>query len=101
VTGGVDPIVVCVRGSLFGVRRNGASSGWTSASPRSSTDSVTTLLYVIICSVARMEASMNGFEHVHGWFSHNKEWIEFVIATAALWLLMMIAIHELDLRSAG
>jgi hypothetical protein len=35
------------------------------------------------------------------WFSHNKEWIEFVIATVALWLLMMIAIHELDLRSAG
>jgi hypothetical protein len=76
-------------------------SGWTSASPRSSADSVTALLYVITCSVARMEASMNRLEHVHGWFSHNKEWIEFVIATVALWLLMMIAIHELDLRSAG
>ena len=26
---------------------------------------------------------------VHGWFSDNKEWIEFIIATLLLWLLMM------------
>jgi len=44
---------------------------------------------------------MNRFDHVHGWFSDNKEWIEYIIATVALWLLMLIAIHQLDLRSAG
>jgi len=44
---------------------------------------------------------MNRFDHVHGWFSDNKEWIEFIIATVLLWLLMMTAVHELDLRSAG
>ena len=38
---------------------------------------------------------------VHGWFSDDKEWIEFIIATVLLWLLMMTAIHELDLRSVS
>ncbi len=38
---------------------------------------------------------------VHGWFSDNKESIGFIIATVLLWLLMMTAITELDLRSAG
>jgi hypothetical protein len=38
---------------------------------------------------------------VHGWFSDNKEWIEFIIATLLLWLLMMTAINELDLRSVS
>jgi nitrate reductase NapE component len=33
--------------------------------------------------------------------STNKEWIEFIIATVVLWLLMMTAVYELDLRSAG
>jgi hypothetical protein len=37
----------------------------------------------------------------HGWFFDNKEWIEFIIATVVLWLLMMTAVYELDLRSAG
>jgi hypothetical protein len=37
----------------------------------------------------------------HGWFFNNKEWIEYIILTVVLWLLMMTAIHELDLRSAG
>jgi hypothetical protein len=37
----------------------------------------------------------------HGWFSDNKVWIEFIIATLLLWLLMMTAIHELDLRSVS
>ena len=36
-----------------------------------------------------------------GWFSHNKEWIEFISATVLLWLLMMTAIAEFDLRSVG
>ena len=37
----------------------------------------------------------------HGWFFDNKEWIGFIIVTMVLWLLMMTAIHEFDLRSAG
>jgi hypothetical protein len=37
---------------------------------------------------------------VPGWFSDNKVWVEFIVATVVLWLLMMTAIHELDLRSA-
>ena len=38
---------------------------------------------------------------VHGWFSDNKVWIEFIIATVLLWLLMMTAINEFDLRSVS
>jgi hypothetical protein len=37
----------------------------------------------------------------HGWFFNNKEWIEYIILTVVLWLLMMTAIHEFDLRSGG
>jgi hypothetical protein len=37
----------------------------------------------------------------HAWFSDNKEWVSFIIATVLLWLLMMVAIHELDLRSVS
>jgi hypothetical protein len=37
----------------------------------------------------------------HRWFSDNKIWIEFIIATLLLWLLMMTAIHEFDLRSVS
>jgi hypothetical protein len=51
--------------------------------------------------VAGRRLAMNRFDHVHGWFSYNKEWIEFIIATVLLWLLMMTAVHELELRSAG
>jgi hypothetical protein len=51
--------------------------------------------------VAGRRLTMSTLDHVHGWFSDNKEWIEFIIATVLLWLLMMTAIHELDLRSAG
>ena len=29
---------------------------------------------------------MNRFDHAHGWFSDNKIWIEFIIATVLLWL---------------
>ena len=48
--------------------------------------------------VAEMEATMN---RVHGWFSDNKTWIEFIIATVVLYLLTKVAIHGLDLRSVG
>jgi hypothetical protein len=51
--------------------------------------------------VAARRLAMNRFDHAHGWFSDNKIWIEFIIATVLLWLLMMTAIYELDLRSAG
>jgi hypothetical protein len=51
--------------------------------------------------VAGRRLAMNRLDHVHGWFSDNKVWIEFIIATVLLWLLMMIAIHELDLRSVS
>jgi hypothetical protein len=51
--------------------------------------------------VAGRRLAMNRFDHAHGWFSDNKIWIEFIIATVLLWLLMMTAIYELDLRSAG
>jgi hypothetical protein len=47
---------------------------------------------------AGMRLAMNS---VHGWFSDNKEWIEFITATLLLWLLMMTAINELDLRSVS
>jgi hypothetical protein len=45
--------------------------------------------------------AMNRADHAHAWFSDNKEWVWFIIATVLLWLLMMVAIHELELRSAG
>jgi hypothetical protein len=51
--------------------------------------------------VAGRRLAMNRFDHVHGWFSDSRKWIEFIIATVLLWLLMMTAVHELDLRSAG
>jgi hypothetical protein len=36
------------------------------------------------------------------WFPHaNREWIEFIIAAVLLWLLMMVAIHELELRTVS
>ena len=35
-----------------------------------------------------------------GWFPHNSwEWIEFIIVAALLWLLMVVAISELELNS--
>jgi len=37
----------------------------------------------------------------HGWFSDNKEWIEYIAAAVILWLLAMAAVSVFDLRSAG
>ena len=35
-----------------------------------------------------------------GWFPHNhREWIEFIIVALLLWLLMVVAISELELNS--
>ena len=36
----------------------------------------------------------------HGWFSDNKEWIEYIAAVVVLWLLAMAAVSVFDLRSA-
>ena len=42
---------------------------------------------------------MNSFEKMLGWFPHtSREWIELIIMTGLLWLLMM-AIFELELSS--
>lgn len=38
---------------------------------------------------------------VNGWFSDNKEWIEYIVAVVVLWLLAMTAVSVFDLRSAG
>ena len=45
--------------------------------------------------------AMNRADHVHAWFSDNKEWLWYIIATALLWPLMMVAISGLDLRTVG
>ena len=37
----------------------------------------------------------------HGWFSDNKEWIEYIALTVVLWLLAMAAVSVFDLRSVG
>ena len=35
-----------------------------------------------------------------GWFPHTpREWIEFIIVAVLLWLLMVVAISELELSS--
>jgi hypothetical protein len=31
----------------------------------------------------------------------HREWIELIIAAVLLWLLMMVAIHELELRTVS
>jgi len=39
-------------------------------------------------------------ERLLGWFPHTPtEWIEFIIVAALLWLLMVVAISELELNS--
>ena len=48
-----------------------------------------------------MEGRLAMNVHVHAWFSHNKEWVWFIIGAVGLWLLMMVAIHELELRTVG
>jgi hypothetical protein len=48
--------------------------------------------------VAGRRLAMNS---VHGWFSDNKGWIEFIAAAVVLWLLMMTGVAVFDLRSAG
>jgi hypothetical protein len=45
---------------------------------------------------------MSSLDKMLGWFPHNAtEWIEFIIVALLLWLLMMVAISELELRTVS
>ena len=45
---------------------------------------------------------MSSFDKMLGWFPHTPtEWIEFIIVALLLWLLMMVAISELELRTVS
>jgi hypothetical protein len=44
--------------------------------------------------------AMSSLDKVLGWFPHSPtEWIEFIIVAVLLWLLMVVAISELELNS--
>ena len=46
--------------------------------------------------------AMSSLDKMLGWFPHNAtEWIEFIIVAVLLWLLMMVAISELELRTVS
>jgi hypothetical protein len=50
--------------------------------------------------VAGRRLAMGSLDKVLGWFPHSsKEWIEFIIVAVLLWLLMVVAISELELNS--
>ena len=47
---------------------------------------------------SRRGLARSGFDRMLGWFPNTRrEWIEFLIATLILWLLMMVAVSELEL----
>jgi hypothetical protein len=42
---------------------------------------------------------MSSIDKMVGWFPHTPtEWIEFIIVAVLLWLLMVVAISELELN---
>ena len=44
--------------------------------------------------------AMSSLDNVVGWFPHTTtEWIELIIVALLLWLLMVVAITELELSS--
>jgi hypothetical protein len=46
--------------------------------------------------------TMSSLDKMLGWFPHtSREWIEFIIVALLLWLLMVVAISELDLSSVS
>jgi hypothetical protein len=46
--------------------------------------------------------AMSSFDKMLGWFPHTqREWLEFIIVAVLLWLLMVVAISELDLSSVS
>jgi hypothetical protein len=43
---------------------------------------------------------MSSLDKALGWFPHSPtEWIEFIVVALLLWLLMVVAISELELNS--
>jgi hypothetical protein len=45
---------------------------------------------------------MSSLDKTLGWFPHTAtEWIEFIIVALLLWLLMMVAISELELTAVS
>jgi hypothetical protein len=45
---------------------------------------------------------MTSFDKMLGWFPDTyMEWIEFIIVAVLLWLLMVVAISELELNSVS
>jgi hypothetical protein len=45
---------------------------------------------------------MSSLDKMLGWFPHNhRELIEFIIVTVLLWLLMVVAISELELSAVS
>ena len=45
---------------------------------------------------------MSSLDRMLGWFPHtSREWIELIVAAVLLWLLMMVAISELELTSVS
>jgi hypothetical protein len=52
--------------------------------------------------LAGWRLAMNSFDKMFGWFPHtSREWVELIIAAVLLWLLMMVAISELELRTVS
>jgi hypothetical protein len=50
--------------------------------------------------LAGWRLAMSSLDKMLGWFPHtNREWIEFIVVALLLWLLMVVAISELDLNS--
>jgi hypothetical protein len=44
--------------------------------------------------------AVTSFDKMLGWLAHTAtEWIEFIIVAVLLWLLMVVAISELELNS--
>jgi hypothetical protein len=35
------------------------------------------------------------------WVTTHRQWIEFIVATVVLWLMMMVVIQGLDLRTVS
>jgi len=55
------------------------------------------LLFLGTCLAGRL-----AMDRLLGWFPHNhREWIEFIIVAVLLWLLMVVAISELELTSVS
>jgi hypothetical protein len=50
--------------------------------------------------VAGRRLAMSSLDKVLGWFPHTPtEWIEFIVVAMLLWLLMVVAVSELEFNS--